>query len=530
MQLFVRRHNKDIFRVSADWAFIASSLILASRFAVDWRRIAVPLAGIAYAGLLAFMAYSGFVHFLFERPGTLFDDVLMLESAWIVVRDTWGATDLLYAAVLIAAATGLGWSVKRYLETAWRWGSGLAPRRVAAGWVLVNAYCALSLAWFGVERDDPVIQLQAKHAAYNLQRSQDVLATIDALNGAAVHDADRLSETVPVRRPDIYLFSVESYGAVLWADGDYHEARQGLMRNVRRGLDELGLPIFTRFATSPVYGGGSWMSTASALSGIRIENHSTYWAWKRMAQRYPHLIAYLQRHGYYTLSVQPGATWTEDLYDYDDVIIREDFSYDGWAYGFGHVPDQWALDHAFRDYWSRHPRPRLFHFVGAATHYAWDAPPRITEDVADLESPQPTFLETRPDYVELALTVPQGQKRDFFVTVAYEWELLLDMFRNRIEPGFVALVLGDHQPPFIAGGKGGNGVALHVVTDLAALPEPLKAAGFAAGADTAWDASTPSEFRMEAVYPFLVSLLSSEDGEPLEYSPTGIAAPEAPAW
>ena len=530
MQLFVRRANLDIFRVSADWIFVVSSLILASRFVPGWRTLLVRLAGSAYAVLLVFMAYSGFVHYLFDRPGTLLDDVQMLESAWILVRDTWEWMEVLYTLIGLTAVAGLGVLVDRYLQAAWRWGSGLEPRRLAAGWLLLNAYCLLSLSWFGAQRDDPVIQLQAKHLYYNWQRSQNVLATVEALRGSVVEDAARLDQTAPRRRPDIYLFSVESYGATLWADDDYRDARQGLMRRVQSELDALGLPIFTRFATSPVYGGGSWMSTASALSGIRIGNHSTYWAWKRMSDRYPHLIAYLKRHGYYTLSVQPAATWTEDIYGYDDVIIREDFSYDGLPYGFGHIPDQWALDYAFTNHWTWHPAPRLFHFSAVSTHYAWDPPPRITEDVVELEKPQPSFLETRPDYVELALSIPQGQKRDFFVTVAYEWELLLEAFRNRIEPEFVALILGDHQPPFITDGKGGNDVAMHVVTDLPALPESLAATGFTPAADIPWAASAPTEFRIEAIYPFLVSLLSTEDGEPLEYSPAGIAAPELPAW
>ena len=92
MQLLVRRHNHDIFRISADWILLFSSLILASRFAGRWRPAAVPLATwLAYAGLLVFLAYSGFIHALFDRPGTLLDDVRMLGSAWIFVRDTWGA-------------------------------------------------------------------------------------------------------------------------------------------------------------------------------------------------------------------------------------------------------------------------------------------------------------------------------------------------------------------------------------------------------------------------------------------------------
>ena len=530
MQLFVRRGNMDIFRVSADWVFIVSSLILVSRFAGAWKTTAMRLAWSAYVVLLAFMAYTGFVHALFDRPGTLLDDALMLESAWVFVRDTWGLTDLLYAAALVAAVAGLGMLVARYLAAVWRWGGGLDPGPVAAGWVIVNAYCVLSLSWFGVGRDDPVVQLQAKHAHSNLQRSRDVLATVEALNRSALPAAAGLADTAPVRRPDLFLFGVESYGATLWADDDYRVARRGLMDRVQRELDVLGLPMFTRFAAAPVSGGGSWMSTASALSGIRIDSHSTYWAWKRMAGRYPHLISYLDRHGYYTLSVQPGATWEEDLYDYDDVILRQDFSYDGFLYGFGHVPDQWALEYAFANYWDRHRRPRLLHFLTVSTHFAWEPPPRIVEDVADLEDPQPSFIETRPDYVELALTVPQGWKRSYFVTVAYEWELLLAAFRRRVEPGFIALVFGDHQPPFITDGQGDSDVALHVVTDIPALLGPLSAAGFAVGGSVDWKPGASAEFRMEAIYPFLLSLLSTEAGQPLVYDPTGIGVPELPTW
>ena len=530
LQLFVRRHNKDIFRVSADWVLLFSSLILASRFAGRWRPAVVPAAWIGYAVLLAFMTYSAFVHELLDRPGTLLDDVLMLESAWIFVRDTWGPADVLTAVVGLIAAGGFGMLVARYLAAAWRWGAGLDARRVVAGCVAVNAYCLLSLSWFGIARDDPVIQLQAKHVYQNWQRSQNVLATVRALDGSVVRAAANLAETTPVRRPDIFLFSVESYGAALWADDDYLVARQELMRHVREELDGLGLPMFTRFAAAPVHGGGSWMSTASALSGLGIASHSMYWAWKRMADRYPHLISYLKGQGYYTLAVQPGATWAEDLYGYDDVIIRQDFSYDGFFYGFGHVPDQWALEYAFTNHWSRNPRPRLLHFFSVSTHFAWDPPPRITEDVAELEEPQPAFLETRPDYVELALTVPQGWKRDYFVTVAYEWELMLDLFRQRVEPGFIALILGDHQPPFITDGQGDNDVALHVVTDIPTLSGALPAAGFAAGGEIAWEPGKSTAFRMEAVYPFLLSLLSAEDGAPLRYSPTGITVPDLPTW
>ncbi len=394
---------------------------------------------------------------------------------------------------------------------------------------MLNTYCVLSLSWFGVARDDAIIQLQAKESFYNWQLSQEVLATLETLSGSSMQAATRLAQTLPVRRPDIFLFEVESYGATLWADDDYEVARQGLMRRVQSELDELQLPIVTRFATSPVYGGGSWMSKASSLSGIKISSHSTHLAWKQIASRYPHLVSYLNRNGYYTLAVQPATLWTDGLYGYDEVIVRDDFSYDGSFYGFGHVPDQWSLDYAFTHHWRKHPRPRLFHFSTVSTHFAWEPPPRITDDVAELEASQPSFLETRADYVELALTVPQGRKRNYFVTVAYEWELLLAAFRHRIEPGIIALIYGDHQPPFITNGRGDNDVAVHVITDIPELLGPLAEAGFAAGSSTPWT-SASEEFRIEGFYSFVVSLLSTEGGADLEYSPQGFSVPTVPTW
>ena len=529
MQLFVRRHNKDIFRVSTDWVFIFSALMLTSQFAKRWRTIAVAVASLAYAVLLGFLTYSALFEDLLGRPGTVLDDILLLESAWIFLRDTWDWMDVLLGAVLLAATVGFGMLVVRYLNRAWHWGAGLNVRHVMLWSIAISAYCALSLSWFGIMRDDPLIQLQAKEVHRNWQRSQNVLATVEALNGSSVQAAARLAKTVPARRPDIFLFEVESYGANLWADDDYAVARQGLMRHVERELDDLQLPMFTRFATSPAYGGGSWMSTASALSGMKIEAHSTYLAWKQLASRYPHLVTYLKQLGYYTLAIQPGSLFNAGLYDYDQVLVRPDFSWDGPFYGFGHIPDQWSLEHALTDDWDHHPRPRLFHFSGVSTHFAWEPPPQITENVTELEEPQPSFLETRPDYVELALTVPQGLKRNFFVTVAYEWELLLETFRHRLEPEFIAVIFGDHQPPFITDGQGDHDVALHVVTDILALTGPLTAAGFAAGGDTPW-VSAAETFRIEALYSFVVSLLSTEDGAALDYSPTGMAIPTVPTW
>ena len=524
MQLFVRRHNLDIFRVSADWVLIASFVILASRFAKLRRKTAVSFAWCGYAFLFTFLMYSAFIHDLRAHPAALIDDMQLLYSGWVFIRNTWTPTYLLYVAVFLGAAVGGGAFLARYLSRLWRWqGGAVGSRPLVAVCVIVNVYATLSLSWFGVERNDPIIQLQAKHIYYNWRRSWDVVTAVRILNSSSVSRlAARAADVAPVRRPDIYLFEVESYGAAWWVDPDYEVARQGLVRKIERNLEELQLPILSRFATAPVHGGGSWMSTASVLSGMKIDTQTVYSAWKRLARRYPHLISYLNRNEYYTLAVQPGTMWIEDIYEYDDTIIQTDFSYDGPVYSFGVIPDQWALDVAFTNHWTDHASPRLMHFLAVSTHFAWHPPPRITERVEELRAPQEPFIETRPDYAELARTVPKGRKRDYFVTMAYEWELLLDVFRRRVQPGFIALIFGDHQAPFITDGYGGDDVVLHVVTDLADYPRLLAEVGFAGGAEPPAEPSAAVPLRMEGFYSLLLSLLVTSDGEALEFSPNGL--------
>lgn len=524
MQLFVRRHNLDIFRVSADWVFIVSSLVLASRFASRWRTGAISLAWGGYIGLFGFLVYSAFIQDLRAQPAVIADDILLLESAWIFVRDTWTTAYTLYAGVGVAAAGIAAARLGRYLHRVWRWGGGEhGARRLVLAWAVVNLYCLSSTAWFGIERDDAVVQVQAKHVHANWQRSRAVAATVQVLNGPLVSgQAERLVTAPPLRRPDIYLFEVESYGSAMWIDEAYASARRGLARRVESQLRALQLPILTRFATAPVHGGGSWMSTASVLSGLKIDTQTLYAAWKRLAGRFPHLVSYLNQHDYYTLAVQSGTTWTEDIYGYDEMIIREDFAYDGPFHGFGGVPDQWALDYAFSNQWKEHRAPRLFHFFAVSTHFAWLPPPRITEDVALLRTPQTPFIQTQPEYAELAGTIPEGLKRDYFVTLAYEWELLLDAFRERVDPGFVALIFGDHQAPFITDGYGDNDVVLHIVTDMPGYPEALAATGFANGVVPAVEPDGATSLRMEGFYSFVLSLLTTPEGESLDFAPTGV--------
>ena len=528
MQLFVRRHNLDIFRLSAEWVFLCSTLVLASRLIPRWRRGMTTLAGLGYALLLSFLVYSAFIHNLRAHPAILIDDAQLLYSGWVFIRDTWTATLLVSVGGVALGIVTFGAVLTRYLNQLWHWRGGtLRTFSLVTIWCLSNLYCALSLGWFGIDRNDPIVQLQSKHFYGNWQRSQDVLNTVRRWNTASL---DRLiAPTIaptPVRRPDIYLFEIESYGAAWWMDPVYDHARHGLVDTIERELHALQLPIVSRFATAPVHGGGSWMSTASVLSGLRIDSQTIFSAWKRLAERYPHLINYLNEHGYYTLAVQPGATWREDFYGYDDTIIRADFDYDGPVYSFGVIPDQWALEFAFAKSWTTHASPRLMHFISVSTHFAWHPPPRITAEAEALRATQAPFIETRPDYAELARTIPAGRKQDYFVTMAYEWELLLNAFRQRIKPGFIALIFGDHQPPFITDGHGGNNVVLHVISDLPNHAQWLTELGFRGGAEPAAIPPNTRPLRLEGIYSLLLALLTSPDGSAMNVDLQGIAPAE----
>ena len=273
-----------------------------------WRTIAVAVASLAYAVLLGFLTLQRALLRTSSAGRAQCSTIsCSSESAWIFLRDTWDWMDVLLGAVLLAATVGFGMLVVRYLNRAWHWGAGLNVRHVMLWSIAISAYCALSLSWFGIMRDDPLIQLQAKEVHRNWQRSQNVLATVEALNGSSVQAAARLAKTVPARRPDIFLFEVESYGANfmggrrLCGSAPGTDAARGA-----RSWTTCNSRCSRGSRPLPAYGGGSWMSTASALSGMKIEAHSTYLAWKQLASRYPHLVTYLKQLGYYTLAI---STW-----------------------------------------------------------------------------------------------------------------------------------------------------------------------------------------------------------------------------
>ena len=110
-------------------------------------------------------------------------------------------------------------------------------------------------------------------------------------------------------------------------------------------------------------------------------------------------------------------------------------------------------------------------------------------DLAVLErvyEQQPDWLDLGPSYVG---------------AISYIYAALGGYFRQRADRDFVAIVIGDHQPPAVVSGEGAPwDVPVHVITSRQELIDRLEVRGFRTGLTP----TRPSLGRMHALLPVLL--------------------------
>ena len=148
---------------------------------------------------------------------------------------------------------------------------------------------------------------------------------------------------------------IEGYGKVLADHPKMGEAYTQFMKALEQDLRNQGWWTTTNYSIAPVRGGGSWMSMATVLSGIRMDNQALYTRFISQIQQTPHIPHFLQQQGYYTLTLQPPnrkrrGLPLENHYGYDTSIFFSDLNYNGQHYGWGIIPDQYSLNYTHEQF------------------------------------------------------------------------------------------------------------------------------------------------------------------------------------
>lgn len=444
---------------------------------------------------------------LYGRPINLYWDlrhVSAVAAMLVRVASWWLVLLVMVAAVLIPLLLYalLRWALGRVSDA-----MDDSRQRVAIGLLagLVVALFVAGRSFFST----PVTQSYARQARLLVTELTGTART--TLGPGPSMDANLAN----VRGADVFLFFIESYGAVSWDNPAFAEPLAPGRARFLADIHTTGRDVVSAYVESPTFGGNSWLAHISLLSGFEIRDEDANVL--LMAQKRDTLVTAFARRGYRTVAMMPGLqqSWPEGaFYGFDKIYDGERLEYRGPPFGWWTIPDQFAvarMDAAEVNVVSvvnpvnRPARAPLFvFFPTTGTHtpftptppYQSDWPRMLTDhpyaqaDVDRAWQQEPDWLRLGPSYVSA-------------LSAAYTW--LGGYLRLRADRDFVMILVGDHQPPAAVSGTGAPwDVPVHVITNRLDVLDALRAHGFRRGLAP----ERPTLARMHALTPILLDAFS----------------------
>jgi hypothetical protein len=497
---------------------------------------AARVAAMVGVGLLAlYEAYDAVVYTAFRRSGILYEDLQFVDNLTYFAFDI-GSWRMAGGGLLgLVAVGGLGWGVRRCVDTIARTGRHTGCRMALVvghlvAWPLVLGV-GPALEWgapnltYQTGNERTRVRTIATKAVANARASLRLDAMLDSLDTATVDSTYAAYDTLSLdRRPSIYLFAVESYGSVLERTpalrGPYHR----VLRRTEESLRADGWHAASARLEAPVRGGRSWLAIASLLTGVRVDRQLLYNRFKDNADRVPHLVRFLDRQGYRTVALQPftferPGLPVRNLYDFDVTLYRRDLDYQGPPYGLANAPDQYSLHFAHHTELAPSPDPFFLFFETVSSHALWNygLPPYLSDwrqfnagsgptakrrtTLRRSGAPPTPFL---PDSITAPRIYDQPTPRRYLRHVTYDLRVLRAYMIDKAPAGSLVLLLGDHQPPLLDTET--DATPLHVLSTDSSLVERVRRHGFTDGL-VPTDASPT--LRQEGLYSFLVRLLAA---------------------
>lgn len=503
------------------------------------RVLSVPLGVCTVVLLVARLDRAIFVGFMGEEP-LLYDQLFMLRHLFVLLGDLWSwsvAGVLLAVFALGFALTRIArWALaelRRVLEP----GRVPEPRRAAA--VILIGCLVGSFLPPGSAR---AVRWMTPGLWQNARESRRIYQSVQRRVGLSPYrDYSRLKLA---RKPDVYLFLVESYGRVMAARPELRGEYLKTLRHIERRLRKAGWSSVSGFSAAPVMGGRSWLAEGSVMMGTHVGYEAVFHHLIDQIQRVPNLTSFLAGQGYRTLLLAPSdrkRRGVEDVnyYRFQRCVRFNDIDYRGQQFGWGVIPDQYSLgfteDRVVRDL----PHPFFFDFHMVSSHAPWEEVPPLYPDYrafdgthgVPLDDPvHNSSLMRLSRYVHYerrfayAGSIDRGDVgKRYAGAILYDLELLGRYFESKRDDALV-IVMGDHQPPLVAAETRNFDTPIHVLARDPALLAEWKAHGFRDGLRLA--STQPTAVRHEALFSLIARVLAGccGDGSALPaFRPEGVS-------
>lgn len=405
----------------------------------------------------------------------------------------------------------------------WALGTVMAALAHPAGRRQIGALSLVLLALYGAGRLSPRLPTQHWFAlsvgAMLAGQAQSVLAA------TVLSDPRRFTVEPPLPDSDLgrlaggdlLVIFLESYGALVLDDPDFADPLADDFTMLQQKLDAAGWKVASARVESSTFGGGSWLAHASLLSGVRIADPGDYQS--LLTSNRSTLVARFAAAGYRTLALKPGLKypWPEGwFYGFDQILDARRLNYRGPIYGWWAIPDQYSLHWLHQTAVAPAGRAPLFVvFPTIISHAPFTPVPPYHPDWSVFDD---LFEATdASDVMELNRRLHGRELAEAFLhSIRYNLQILGGYLRQYAPENALLVVLGDHQPPAVVGGREISWqVPVHVFSRDPALIEASLLAGFQPGL-----LPGPAALGgIESLGPWLLRLLDSQQPPPSALEP-----------
>jgi phosphatidylglycerophosphate synthase len=420
------------------------------------RRIVAAVAGILFSVLtfanildIAFYQYA-------DRAFNPVFDWGSIGSALGVVRDTIGARRTDIALVLLGLAlillVGAITAATIHITTVTARHRRAAARGLA-GLTAVWAVCAgLSLQFIP---GFPVASTSAVGLAVAQVRATQAAFTDQRLFEKAIHNSDPQAR-IPasdlltgLRGKDVIFVFVESYGQVSIQGTSFSPGIDAVLRQANASLSRSGWSTQSAWVNAPGYGGISQEAHSTLQSGL----------WVNSRQRYSELVSSsrftlsdaFDKAGWRTASDSPATDdvgWASgtQFYHWDQLYDGSNVGYEGPAFGYAPMPDQYIYSSFQRLELAPGHKPVMAEIDTVSSHSPWAPLPTMVpwNKVGDgsVFDPMPARGETALSVVDNA----SKERQAYATSIKYSLRVLASWVTELHDPNLVLILLGDEQP------------------------------------------------------------------------------------
>jgi hypothetical protein len=476
--------------------------------------------------------------FMGEEP-LLYDQLFMLRHLFVLFSDLWSWQVALSLVGVVIGIAAIVWVTRRLLREMAAW---LEPGRRRELLGMLGALWLVLLAGSRFEvHDVPLVRWATPAVQTNLEQSHAIYQRVQQRIGRSPYRGYAALKLA--RRPDVYLVFVESYGRVMATHPRLRDGYKRQLDHLEQQLTATGWSMVSAYTRAPIMGGRSWLAEGSVLMGTHVGYEALFRHLIAEIDRVPNLVSFLAGQGYRTLMLAPADRVRRGIekvnyYHYDKSIGFDDLDYHGPRFGWGLVPDQYSLNYVSTKMLSATPRPMYFEFHMVSSHAPWEQIPWLVSDWTTLGKkgePPPSQSAMNATWLRLQRYVHtqrrfayMGELRDE-VAMRYAraefYELgVLERYLPKLEGDALVIVLGDHQPPFLATETRSFSTPIHVLSRDPALLQEFEQHGFKSGL---WVEPVPREtgqVRHEGLFSLIARTLVGccGSGAPLpEYLPEG---------